>query len=299
MKSLSKNNVTTTWVEKLIKGFINNSPENTLASEKNEKDWILKKAWSEPIVGFSNGADPIYNDFKKYVGDFHWTPSEIFSEIYPHLSFSPGELTVISWILPQTETTKVDHRKASKIPNESWIRSRIFGEKTNEKLRLYLVDHLKEAGYEALAPILTPNWKVMSSKSFFLASKWSERHAAHASGLGTFGLCDGLITPMGKAIRAGSVIAKIQIAPSHRPYKDHRSYCLFYSENACGKCITRCPAGALSKTGHDKQKCNNYMQNIVAKYVKDNFGFPGRGGCGLCQTGVPCESQIPSLEDLK
>ena len=104
---------------------------------------------------------------------------------------------------------------------------------------------------------------------------------------------------MGKAIRTGSVIAKIQILPSLRPYKDHRSYCLFYSENACGKCITRCPAGALSKKGHDKQKCNNYMQNIVAKYVKDNFRFPGRGGCGLCQTGVPCESQIPSLEDLK
>ena len=112
MKSLSQHNVTATWVEKLIKGFINDSPENTLASEKNERDWILKKAWSEPIVGFSNGADPIYDDFKKHVGDFHWTPSEIFSEIYPQLSFSPDELTIISWILPQTETTKADHRKA-------------------------------------------------------------------------------------------------------------------------------------------------------------------------------------------
>ena len=36
-----------------------------------------------------------------------------------------------------------------------------------------------------------------------------ETHAAHAAGLGTFGLCDGLITPIGKAIRVGSVVAKM------------------------------------------------------------------------------------------
>ena len=299
MKSLSQNNVTATWVEELIKGFINDSPENTLASEKNEKDWILKKAWSEPIVGFSNGADPIYDDFKKHVGEFHWTPSEIFSKIYPQLFFTPDELAVISWILPQTKTTKADHRKASKIPTESWMRSRIFGEKINEKLRLYVEDKLKQSGYEAVAPILTPNWKEMSSEKFNFTSKWSERHAAYAAGLGTFGLCDGLITPVGKAIRVGSVIAKIQIPSSQRPYRHHQAYCLFYSQNACGKCIARCPAGALSKEGHDKHKCNNHIQNVVAPYVKDNFGFPGRGGCGLCQTRVPCESRIPSLKDVK
>ena len=298
MKSLSQNMVTATWVEELIKRYIGDSPENTLVSEKNEQDWALKKAWSNPIIGFSNGADPIYIDFKKHVGDFHWTPSEIFSKIYPQLSFSPDELTVISWILPQTESTKTEHQKALKIPSENWMRSRIFGEKINEKLRLYVEDKIKQAGYEAVAPIMTPNWQKISSKWDF-TSKWSERHAAYASGLGTFGLCDGLITPVGKAIRAGSVIAKIQIPPSQRPYKHHQAYCLFYSHNACGKCIKRCPAGALSKRGHDKQKCNNHIQNVVAPYVKENFGFPGRGGCGLCQTGVPCESRIPSLEDLK
>ena len=44
MKSLSENNVTATWVEELIKGFRKDSPANTLASEKNEQDWILRKA---------------------------------------------------------------------------------------------------------------------------------------------------------------------------------------------------------------------------------------------------------------
>ena len=157
-----------------------------------------------------------------------------------------------------------------------------------------LTSTLTQAGYPALAPVLTRDWKVKNSKPFWMASKWSERHAAYAAGLGTFGLCDGLITPVGKAIRAGSVVAKIDIPPTGRPYSDHRAYCLFFSKNACGECIKRCPAGALSKKGlHNKEKCNNHIQDIVAVHTKENFGFPGRGGCGLCQTGVPCESKIP------
>jgi epoxyqueuosine reductase len=281
------------WVERLASGFIAESPENTLASAEREKKWVHEKAWADPLVGFANGADPIFKDFKEHVGDFHWTPAEIFSQTFPHLSISSDELTVISWILPQTEPTKIDSRKASRIPPERWNRSRIFGEKTNEKLRLFLVEKLNQAGYAALAPTLTPNWEIVRSERFYLASKWSERHAAFAAGLGTFGLCDGLITAKGKAIRAGSVIAKINIPPTPRPYQGHRAYCLYFSENTCGECIERCPVGALSENGHDKRKCNRHIQNNVAAYVKENFGFPGRGGCGLCQTGVPCESEIP------
>lgn len=284
------------WIQNLVTGFMAESPENTLAGEKKEKEWVHEKAWAEPLVGFAGGADPVFDDFKEHVGDFHWTPLEIFSDIFPRLSISNQELTVISWILPQTESTKTDHRKATRIPPERWIRSRIFGEKTNEKLRLFLVEKLNQSGHEALAPTLTPNWEIVRSESFYLASKWSERHAAYAAGLGTFGLCDGLITAKGKAIRAGSVIARITIPPTPRPYDDHRAYCLHFSENTCGECIERCPVGALSETGHDKRKCNRHIQNNVATYVKENFGFPGRGGCGLCQTGVPCESRIPFSE---
>ncbi|MHA2249266.1 MAG: hypothetical protein ACXAD7_02840 [Candidatus Kariarchaeaceae archaeon] len=37
----------------VIRHFINESPQNTLKNELNEK------AWAEPLVGFSNGADPL------------------------------------------------------------------------------------------------------------------------------------------------------------------------------------------------------------------------------------------------
>lgn len=50
----------------------------------------------------------------------------------------------------------------------------------------------------------------------------------------------------------------------------------------------------MTEAGHDKIKCKAYLE-ITAKYVKANFGFKGYG-CGFCQTGVPCESKIPTEE---
>jgi epoxyqueuosine reductase len=280
------------WIENIIKDFIENSPENTLTGPFDEK------AWDEPLVGFSNGADPIFQSYKEHVGEFHWTPAEIFAEIFPDETSKDDELTVVSWILPQTEATKADNRREVKFPAHRWARSRIFGEKTNEKLRLHVAEEITKAGYKALAATLTPNWKMMPSPKFFLASKWSERHAAHAAGLGTFGVCDGLITPKGKAVRVGSVIAKINVPPSPRPYDTHQAYCLYYSEGVCLECVKRCPVNALSANGHDKPTCLGHLRPTTVDYVKENYGFDGYG-CGLCQVGVPCESKIPTLDDLE
>jgi len=280
------------WVEGIIKDFINRSPENTLKNPANEK------AWDDPLVGFSSGDDPLYQQYKeKYVGPFHWTPLEVFQMAFPQSKTEAAELTVISWILPQMEKTKSDLRKEKLYPSESWARARIFGEEANVKLRKHVVDTLMASGIEAVSPMIFPRWETKVSERYGFASTWSERHAAYAAGLGTFGLTDGLITPKGQAMRCGSVIAKMKIPPTPRPYKDHHAYCLFYSHGTCGKCITRCPADAVTKTGHDKQKCIVYV-NMTRTYVTSNFGFEGYG-CGFCQTGVPCESKIPGPEEGK
>jgi len=278
------------WVESIIKKFIRESPENTLQNQANEK------AFEDVLVGFSRGDDPIYTAYKEHVGEFHWTPAEAFNLAFPGEKANPEELTVISWILPQTPATKADNRKMDVYPAERWARARIFGEEVNAKLRKRVVQVLTESGYQAVAPSLLPDWSIKQSDKYVFASTWSERHAAYASGLGTFGLCDGLITPLGKAMRTGSVIARIQITPTQRPYQFHREYCLFYSKGICGKCIPRCPVGALSEKGHDKVKCRAHVRPATEEYVKAHYGFDGYG-CGLCQTGVPCESKIPKKED--
>jgi len=279
------------WTESIIKDFILNSPENKLETAENEK------AWAEPLVGFAGGADPLFAAYKDHVGPFHFTPLEIFSKTFPGIPIEAGELTVISWILPQSDKTKSDHRRETQYPSERWARARIYGEKVNAKLRSHVVAALESAGYAAVAPQLSPLWERKESPKYGFASCWSERHAAYAAGLGTFGLSDGLITPKGKAMRCGSVVARFRMPAAQRPYQSHQAYCLFFTKGKCGKCIERCPAGAISEKGHDKIACRKYIREVTAEYVKTNLHMEGHA-CGLCQTAVPCESKIPTLSDI-
>jgi ferredoxin len=273
------------WIEKLIKDFTK-SGENSLRNAANEK------AWDEPLVGFSRGDDPLYVRLKELIGDFLWAPVEIFRLTFPEAHVQAEELTVISWVLPQTEATKADNRKETLFGSERWVRARKFGEECNIALRKHLVASLKEAGFEAVSPSLSPFFRTHMSQAYGLASTWSERHAAHVSGLGTFGLCDGLITPVGKAMRLGSIVARVSIPATSRPYQDHHAYCLFHRKGTCGACIKRCPVGAISKEGHDKKICREYVEGPIVRHARETFGIEAYG-CGLCQTRVPCESGIP------
>lgn len=273
------------WIQKIIQDFIATSPKNTMEDGSNEA------AWDDVLVGFASGADPIWQQYKEYVGAFHWTPWEVFSQHRPGETVSPNDLTVISWILPQRKIVRDANRRNRTYPAERWARIRVWGEAFNVALRQHVVQQLVAAGHTAIPPMLVPNWAIVKSERFSYASSWSERHAAHAAGLGTFGLSDGLITEKGKAMRAGSVIAKISIEPTPRPYADHRAYCLFFAEGTCGKCIDRCPARAITEAGHDKEKCRQHLVRS-RKYVQEAYKFEGYG-CGLCQVGVPCEAMIP------
>jgi epoxyqueuosine reductase QueG len=297
------------WVESIIKDFIENSPENTLQDRNNEKEF------DTPLVGFSRGDDPLYEAYKDHVGPFYLTPQEIFELTYRTMAFGtylatgnkikdpgspvakPEELAIISWILPQTKATKADNRKEDFYPAERWARARIFGEQVNAKLRKHVVATLTAAGIQAVAPSLTPQFGMRISPKYGFASTWSERHAAYAAGLGTFALCDGMITPVGKAMRTASVVARMELPVTPRPYKHHMENCLFHSRGICKKCIKRCPAGAITEAGKDKLKCLGHLFPGTADHVKSAYDFIGYG-CGLCQTGVPCESKIPTQKDV-
>jgi epoxyqueuosine reductase QueG len=278
-------NISEDWIKGVIRDFIAASPDNTMANETGEP------AWDDALVGFASGADQIWQQYKEYVGAFHWTPWEVFSQHCPGEPAGPEELTVISWVLPQRELVRKANRKAKKYPAEEWARIRVYGEKFNAALRRHVAESLINAGHPAVAPMLVSNWTIVNSERFSYASSWSERHAAYAAGLGTFGLCDGLITARGKAMRVGSVVVKASIEPTPRPYADHRAYCLFFVNGTCGKCIDRCPVRAITEAGHDKEKCRQHLARS-REYVKKTYKFEGYG-CGLCQVGVPCEAGIP------
>jgi epoxyqueuosine reductase QueG len=274
------------WIRGVIEAHIEGSPENTLENGESEP------AFEEVLVGFANGADPLFEAYKEHVGPFHFTPLEIFGRTFPEEIVSPQELTVVSWILPQREATKAENRAQTVYSAERWVRCRILGERFNARLREHVVEALREEGIPAVAPQLSPHWAREVSPRYGKASRWSERHAAYAAGLGTFGLSDGLITARGKAHRAGSVVARLAVPPTPRPYEDHHAYCLHFATGDCMACAERCPVRAIDAGGHDKETCERHVKETCARHALERYGFDGYG-CGLCQTGVPCESGIP------
>ncbi len=277
------------WFEDLAMGFIQNSPDNRMGENYGDE-----KMWDRVLVGFASGADPIFDSFKEagVCGPRHWTPAEIFAKAYPEEKVTPEDLTVVSWILPQTEKSRSDCAKTDKYPAERWSRSRIIGEPINIQLREYMQSSLRQAGYKAISPARHAEYASFDDPNLTYTCNWSERHVAHAAGLGTFGLCDGLITPAGKAHRLGSVVVMANIEPDKRPYTNHHAYCLYFANGTCGLCIKRCPAGAVGEQGHDKKTCRAYLHGDTVKYNKEAYGLEGYG-CGMCQTAVPCESGIP------
>lgn len=273
-------------------------------------------AWSGFLLAFAAGADPLWLEMKTAAGPQHWTPAEAFAASLQSAApqgaandkqpatpwaampadaaaapAAPAELTVISWAVVQTEATKASNRAETRMPSEFWARARVFGQQANRDLHLALLQALRGAGYQAIAPAQLPSWGEVGQGTHDWSSTWSERHVAYVSGLGTFGLSGGLITSKGKAVRFGSVIVRASIPATPRPYSGPFDYCLHFNGIECAECAGRCPGGSVDTAGRDKPACKRHLDRAEA-YVNEQYGFPGYG-CGLCQVDVPCESGIP------
>ncbi len=280
------------FIEENIKEYVKNNPGNHLKG-------LDEPIWDEPLVGFADGDDPIFQEYKRVIGDYHLTPREVLIE---HLKTAAcgfekelPKVSVISWVLPSTRKTRLGMRKEAMVPSLRWNYTRFYGQDFNFKLTRYLVVLLEELCHHAVAPEISAFFERKTSLGGF-SSNWSQRHVAYAAGLGTFSLNDALITPKGIAVRLGSVVTSAELKPSPRPYENFRSNCLFYRNGSCGRCVARCPAGAITESGHDKIKCREFLYGRQKELLKEEgrTGYVGQYyGCGLCQTGTPCESGIP------
>jgi epoxyqueuosine reductase len=286
----SVNKELTLSIERIIKKFVAESPSNSL------KDIDGSRIFGEPLVGFADGDAPLFKEYKKIIGDFHLTPREA---LEMHLKNNgvekmPGRVSVISFVMPAVEETRLSLRKETLLPSLRWNHTRWQGQDFINETSKYVVAELEKMGYQAVAPELSGFFKV---RSVTAGSNWSQRHMAYAAGLGTFSLNDGFITPKGIAIRLGSVVTDVVLQPTQMKYPNFRANCLFYRGISCGSCAKRCPAGAITENGHDKAKCFEFLNVGQKKLLQDmgrEQGYVGRYvACGLCQTGVPCEAEIP------
>jgi epoxyqueuosine reductase len=283
------------WIIEEIKRFVKEDPDNRL---KLDGSFIFE----EPLVGFVAGNDSIFYHLKEVIGEFHLTPYEAMSKIAEKrgISVSEEELGVISYILPISKETRQENARMAEMPSERWAHTRLYGEDFNKKLQRHLVVLLEEEGYFSVAPQSEKElFETIKDEKVGYASTWSQRHVAFAADLGTFGLSDGLITKAGKAHRCGSVVVNQPLdSPQRRELNETNIHwdCLFFQNDSCKVCVERCPVGAISDSGHDKNKCSEHIFKKTIPFVKEKYGIDIYG-CGLCQTAVPCERESPIKEE--
>ena len=237
--------------------------------------------FEEPIIGFASAGDEIFEIFrrKEVIGANYLGPEEWLS----------GAISVVSFFMPFSEAVRSSNRNDRTDPSMEWLYARIEGQEFIGSYMAAVKAFLGKKGIDACVPSLDERFGVkieMTAKGlrpdFHADSRWSERHAAYACGLGTFGLSRGLITEKGMAGRFASIITASEFIPSVRKYTGVDDYCI-----KCGACAGNCPANAISlKYGKNNIKCNRHVEAMKAKYSP-------RYGCGKCQVGVPCEFRSP------
>ena len=267
--------MTKTDIITLAESFINDSAENYITKEAaiNPKCTGMK-IYDSPIFAFGAADDELYTKYKStdVIGSHFLSPVE----------WLPSSKTVISFFLPYTGKIKAANTADCRWPAPEWLHGRYEGQNLLRQLTEYLVQTISEAGFVSVSPSIDPRYKT-GTENIRHTSNWSERHIAYVCGLGTFGLSKGIITKKGMAGRFGSILTELELPKDTRPYSDIYEYCTM-----CGLCINRCPANAISlENGKKSPICSDFLDKTREKHNP-------RYGCGKCQVGVPCESQIPN-----
>lgn len=278
------------WFVKTITDKIASHPANSL-----EYPYAGERIFDAPLVGFVRGDDPIFETFKDVIGPHHMTPLEIMKWQAKKNNVSPPpaeELSVVAYVMPIARQTRLQNRAETRWPAERWAQTRLSGEIFSQTLSREIVTFLMAQGVLAIAPDTTPLFNKKRYPGVGWASPWSHRHMAYAAGLGTFGMHDFLITEKGCAHRLGSFVVHRPLQPNRERAVDIHANCLHYQGKKCLVCMKRCPVGAITESyAHDKEICYRHVAKSL-KYCLRHYRI-FIYGCGLCATGVPCESGIP------
>lgn len=262
-----------------IAGYIRErleGPENRLSRETAVSPELAgMRMYDFGTIGAAGADDRLFGEFSN--------PGVIGPHFLPPLEWMPEARSVVSVFFRMTGRVIKSMEESSYWPSPEWLHARAEGQVFITAAMLSLADEIKRRGYAAMIPAEDGRFSSVSynkGEKFHgesYTSNWSERHAAFACGLGTFGLSRGMITRVGTPGRLGSVVTSLPLPPTGREYKKPYEYC-----SMCGKCAKNCPSGAIT-IEHGK---NN---SICAAFIgRTKERFSPRYACGRCQIGVPC-----------
>src|SRR6266511_2502312 len=75
--------------------------------------------FEKPLIGFVACDDPLWLTFKHVIGDYHLTPDEMIASSLEGKAWSPR--SVISWVLPISEKTRVINQREKQWPSKEWV----------------------------------------------------------------------------------------------------------------------------------------------------------------------------------
>ncbi|HHY95657.1 MAG TPA: epoxyqueuosine reductase [Firmicutes bacterium] len=232
-----------------------------------------KTRYRRPLVGVASAQDPAFDRLCRLVPG-HLRPEDLLA----------GARSVVAFFLPFHQDIVQANAEAELCADE-------WGLAYAETNRLLLTvcqalgESLRAEGFRAAWQSPTYEFDHVT-----LTANWSHKSMGWLAGLGTFGVHRLLITAAGCAGRVGSLVTDATLPPTPRS-----SVGALCSGRMCYGCVEKCPVGALTARGFDRQACYRRLLE-VDRYLSARL--PREQGpydvCGKCATG-PCATEPCAL----
>lgn len=230
--------------------------------------------WRRPILA-SAPADERFDALPQIAMDEHLLPNDLLA----------SARSVLVFFIPFQRWLIKENREGER-PCRNWGLAYVHTNDLINRAGQALGNMLQTAGFRSE---LTPATHNFDEKR--LMARWSHKHLAHLVGLGRFGTHCMLITPKGCCGRFGSLVTEAELGG--HPLMITQEACLLKAGKKCGKCIEKCPVGALAEKDFDRRKCWDRLNDNLD--TLDYFsGLPETTHvCGKCAAMMPCSFTNP------
>lgn len=250
-----------------IKGKIENNVREAVKEFCQREDILTD--FGDPIIAYVNTRDQLFNKF-----------FDVGLTEHPKNIWRPGN-TLIMYFVPFPEDVIMSNRGGEQI-SPQWRRATIEAAWLAMKLNRVIRQTLNIVG--RLSSLLNTqlDWNEKNC-----LPRWSHKLAAYAAGMGEMGPAGSFHTEAGFGGCLNGVATDGKYIEESEPLDDEKlneiyrslinSCCYKEAENvSCSdEMIKACPAAAISRSGIDRRKCQEYCKTI------DEY-IPSPDVCGKC-----------------